>query len=401
MAASFSRTLRSIRADRPTRHVVAIGVAVLLLGGWSAWAAWARIAVFEATPTARLEVEQASHPVQAPVAGRVMSIAMPLGGEVRVGDVLCELEGDAQRLELGQSKARLAALEPEIAAARKELEAHAQASVDDGQGVDATVAEARAKLDEAKVAEKLAGEQLARAERLKKEGLVSDAELERARSEVAQKRAASQAFQMAIGRTGASGRADLSDRRARREGLARDIAVLEGEQLTTKALMERLEHQIALRVVRATVTGKLAEVAAVTVGSVVREGDRLGAIVPDGGLRIIAEFPPPRALGRIRAGQPARMRLDGFPWAQHGTIPAKVSHLASEVREGRVRVELEVLPSDTDVPLQHGLPGTLEVEVERASPLVLILRAAGKMIENAPAPEPKGFAPAPTTGAAL
>lgn len=397
MASSFSRTLRSIRTDRPTRHVATIGVAVLLLAAWTAWMLRARVAVYEATSAARLEVEQASHPVQAPVGGRIVSITMPLGREVRAGDVLCELDVDAQRLELGQAKARLTALEPEVAAARKELEAHAQASVDDGQGVDATVAEARAKLEEAKVAERLAAEQLVRAERMHKEGLLSEAELERARSDVAAKRAASQASALAIGRTGASGRADLSDRRARREGLAREIAVLEGEQLTTRALIDRLEHQVGMRVVRATASGKLAEVASVTVGSVVREGDRLGAIVPEGALRVVAEFAPPRALGRIQVGQPARMRLDGFPWAQHGTIPARVTHLAGEVREGRVRVELEVLPSDTDVPLQHGLPGTLEIEIERTSPAVLALRAAGKLVDGGPPEQaPRGAASGPT-----
>jgi multidrug resistance efflux pump len=393
MASSFSRTLRSIRADRPARHVLAIGVALLLVAAWLSWATLARVAVYEATPAARLEVQQASHPVQAPVAGRVVTIAMPLGSEVKVGDVLCELDGDAQRLELGQAKARLNALEPELAAARNELAAHGQASVDDGQGVDATVAEARAKLDQAKVAETLAREQAARAERMRKEGLTSEAEIEKARSEVAQKNAATQAAQMAVNRSGASGRADLSDRRARREGVARSIAVLEGEKLTTKALIERLEHQVALRVVRATVSGRLAEVAAVTVGSVVREGDRLGAIVPAGELRIIAEFPPSRSLGRIQVGQRARLRLDGFPWAQHGTIPATVSHAASEVRDGRVRVELAVLPNDSSVPLQHGLPGTLEVEVERVAPLALVLRAAGKLVDGSRSEDTASGAP--------
>lgn len=382
MASSFSRTLRSIRADRPTRSMLTTSVALLLLGAWGAWAVFARVAVYEATPTARLEVQQASHSVQAPVPGRVDSIAMQLGREVKEGDVLFALDSDLQRLELGQAKARLVALEPEITAAQNELAALGQASVDDGQGVTATVAEARAKLDQALVAEKLAAEQLTRAERMRREGLVSESELESARSDSAQRSAARVAAQMAVSRSGASGRVDLSDRRARREGVARAIAVLEGERLTTQALVDRLEHQVALRVVRATVSGRLAEVSAVTVGSVVKEGDRLGAIVPSGALRIIAEFPPARALGRIQPGQPARLRLDGFPWAQHGTVPAKVTHLASEVREGRVRVELEVLPSSFSVPLQHGLPGTLEVEVERVAPSVLALRAAGKRIES-------------------
>ena len=32
----------------------------------------------------------------------------------------------------------------------------------------------------------------------------------------------------------------------------------------------------------------------------------------------------------------------------------------------------------TTIPLQHGLPGTVEVEVERVSPATLVLREVGK-----------------------
>ena len=51
--------------------------------------------------------------------------------------------------------------------------------------------------------------------------------------------------------------------------------------------------------------------------------------------------------------------------------------VGSEVRDGRVRVELAVLSKRSPVPLQHGLPGTLEVELERVAPFILALRAAG------------------------
>jgi membrane fusion protein (multidrug efflux system) len=32
------------------------------------------------------------------------------------------------------------------------------------------------------------------------------------------------------------------------------------------------------------------------------------------------------------------------------------------------------------IPLQHGLPGKLEVEVERISPAALVLRSVGKLL---------------------
>jgi membrane fusion protein (multidrug efflux system) len=114
---------------------------------------------------------------------------------------------------------------------------------------------------------------------------------------------------------------------------------------------------------------------------VVQEGEKLGAIVPLGRLRAVAQFPPSAALGRIRLGQRARVRLDGFPWAQYGSIPATVSRVAGEVRDGQVRVELSIAPAAASrVPLQHGLPGSVEVEVERLTPAALVLRTAGRLL---------------------
>jgi multidrug resistance efflux pump len=227
MATSFSRTLRSLRADRPRTYLVALMVGVVLLGGWGAWMMLARVAVYEATPTARLEVEQASHPVQAPVAGRVATSNIQLGRDVQAGEVLLELEGDAQRLELAEAKARLASIGPEIAAAKKELDAQEQAVVDDGQGVVANVAEAKAKVQEAEVGAAHAQEALDRAKKLRTDGLLSEQDLEKAKADLALKQAAAEAARMAVGRVGASGRADLSDRRARKESLGREIAFIE------------------------------------------------------------------------------------------------------------------------------------------------------------------------------
>jgi membrane fusion protein (multidrug efflux system) len=46
-----------------------------------------------------------------------------------------------------------------------------------------------------------------------------------------------------------------------------------------------------------------------------------------------------------------------------------------------VRVELLLDPhSAARIPRQHGLPGSVEVQVESLSPAALALRAAGRMI---------------------
>jgi hypothetical protein len=80
-------------------------------------------------------------------------------------------------------------------------------------------------------------------------------------------------------------------------------------------------------------------------------------------LKIITDFLPPAALGRIQPGQPARLRLEGFPWTQYGAVSATVASVASEVRDGWVRVELAV-----------------RAEVDHVSPATLVLRTAGSLV---------------------
>jgi hypothetical protein len=110
------------------------------------------------------------------------------------------------------------------------------------------------------------------------------------------------------------------------------------------------------------------------------EVDALGTLAPPGKLKLVAEFPA-AVLGRIQPGQPARLRLDGFPWMQDRSLSATVARVADEVQGGGVRVELIVRPEPAwPIPLQDGLHGTVEIEVERVSPATLVLRAVGLQI---------------------
>jgi multidrug resistance efflux pump len=168
------------------------------------------------------------------------------------------------------------------------------------------------------------------------------------------------------------------------------VTRLAGEMVTTAATVERLAHEIERRRIRAPMAGRLGEVAGLHIGTVVGEGDRLAAVVPHGDLQVVADFQPPSALGRIRPGQPARLRLEGFPWMQYGSLAATVKRVASEMRNGHIRVELSLDPDRASpIPLQHGLPGTVEVQVERLAPATLVLRAAGKLLAR-PVAESQG-----------
>jgi hypothetical protein len=116
-------------------------------------------------------------------------------------------------------------------------------------------------------------------------------------------------------------------------------------------------------------------------GAIVNASDKVGVIIPAGELKAIAYFRPSSALGRIQPGQSAKLRLEGFPWTQYGVIKATVLTVASEPRDGRIRVDfaLERDPASA-IPVQHGLPAMAEVEVARLSPAALLLPAAGERI---------------------
>ena len=129
---------------------------------------------------------------------------------------------------------------------------------------------------------------------------------------------------------------------ARLQRLTREVTQLEGQLTTTRIVIERLEYESERRYIRAPVAGRLGEVTTLRVGAMVGVGTRLGVVVPPGMLKIMADFLPPAALGRIQPRQPARLRLEGFPWTQYGIVSATVASVANEVRDGQVRVELAV-----------------------------------------------------------
>ncbi len=87
---------------------------------------------------------------------------------------------------------------------------------------------------------------------------------------------------------------------------------------------------------------------------------------------IIAEFPLD-ALEEIRRGQPAYFQ----PVASNRT-GRNISLLVADVddRTGQVRLILQVDPQDFTPP-PAGTPGVVKVTVKQATPLLIVLRAAG------------------------
>ena len=387
MEVEFSRSMRALAADTGHRSLVGLLLCAGLVGAWGAWFFLAKVATYEVSDTARLEADRAVHPVEAPVAGRVVMTRLVLSREVQAGDVLVELDAEPQRLQLEEERTRLATSASQLEVLRQEISAEEQARLQEQQEMRAELPEKRAQYREATAMAHFAQQKATRQQGLHARGLLSELDLLQAQAEAQRTQAAADALRLAIGRLEWKQRARDSDRAARIEGLKRAVTQFEGEMATRAATIERLEYELEQRRIRTPVAGQLGEVAVVQPGSVVQEKDTLGVVVSPGGFKIVADFPPPPAVGRVRPGQPARLRLIGFPWPQYGSVPAVVERVASEPRSGRIRVELTSYPTPASaIPFQHGLPGTVEVEVDRLSPAALVLRAAGRLVAGSRTP---------------
>ena len=383
MGSPFSRTLRTLRSDGHRRWALGLVPALLLLAAWTVWFVAARVTVYEVTENARLVADREVHPIAAPVDGRISAVRVAVGQEVKAGEVLFELEAGEQRYRLEEERTKRSSLTGQASALRQQIAAERRALEDSRRAAATAVEEARAKALEAEAAARLAAEEAERQARLLAGGLVPEAEARRARSAAEQRKAAAQALRLTVDRLQWDQRRQESERQAQIQELERDLAEVEGQAASAGPAVGRLGREVGLRTIRSPVDGRVGEISPVRAGSVVTAGDRLGAVVPQGGLKVIAEFPPESALGRIRPGQPAHVRLAGFPSTQYGELRATVTRVASEARDGSIRVELAPHADPRSrLPIQHGLPGTVEVEIEHIPPAALVLRTLGKALQR-------------------
>jgi membrane fusion protein (multidrug efflux system) len=315
------------------------------------------------------------------VDGRVLATHLAIGRDVRAGEVLVVLDAEQERLALQERRTRRDGLVAKLEAHRQQGAAEREVAATHHAAGTVAIGELRAKTEEAEARAQFADLQLDHLTKLRARGAVSQEEYHRARAEAAALRASVRTNRLARERLERERAVQEGDRRARIAALEAGEVELRGELATEEAAIRRLEHTVDLRQVRAPISGRVgAVVPEFRVGSVVRAGERLGAIVPPGEPRAVALFPAV-AVGRIRPEQPARLRLHCFPWTQYGTVPARVAHVGDEARGGLIRVELDLRPDPrSPIPVAHGLPGTVEVEVERVTPAVLVLRSAGRYL---------------------
>ena len=280
---------------------------------WGGWFFFSEVTILAVSDRARLETDREVHPVEAPVAGRITEVRAALEESVGVDEVLFVLQADEQKLELQEERTRLDSLSEQLVVLEQELEGSRESLGDWRRAAGTELQVSRARLEESEGAARIAGEEEERLQVLHEQGLASEMDLVRARSVSQQRRSAAEALRLGASRLELEQRSQERQRQAAIDNLERERALLKGEISTAEATIARLEEQVERRAIRAPISGRLGEVALVQSGSFVNEGDRLATIVPSGELAAVADFEPSEALGRIRPGQRAHLRLAGFP----------------------------------------------------------------------------------------
>jgi multidrug resistance efflux pump len=247
----FSTTQHTLIADGFRGTTLALLLVVGLLGAWGAWFLCSQAALYAVSETARLEMSQAAHPVEAPVAGRVVATHLVLGQVVQSSEVLVELDATGQQLQLEEEQARMRALIPQLGALQTAIAAEEQALREARHAGRSALDEARARHREAEVAARTADEEAELFTRLQARNLSSQLDLLRAKAEAHKRRAAADTLRLAVSRLDSDHRTQESDRNARLEQLRREVVRLAGDMTTAAATVERLAHEIERRRVRA------------------------------------------------------------------------------------------------------------------------------------------------------
>jgi hemolysin D len=287
-----------------------------------------------------------------------------------------KLPDDITRTQIALARAQVAQIEATIAAKVADTGA-------------ATAALAEADVQTAKLNETLPllDEQIAANEEMLAKGYVSKLRvIEMRRQRLAAARDRDAAIQTSRRARAQISAASSSQEQARAEARATVLADLNKAESDAKLRAEELSKatlRSSLQVLRSPVDGIVSQLAVHTVGGVIEAAKPIMIVVPKGG-KIVAEVRMfNRDAGGIRAGQPAAIKLEAYPFTRYGTVKGRIATISSDAVEdehlGLVYVVyVAVTESEADlaargIHLGPGMAATADIRTGRRSILSYLL----------------------------
>lgn len=316
-------------------------------------------------------------PIHAPAALPVKRVLIDIGDRVAAGQLLLELDGGALPAQVEQKQASLAAAVREINALERQQSSRQAVLVRSAESVEADKRRLQAELAVAHNQLALAEADWERARQLGADGALSTADLERRQAAVVESRSRVSGFRARLDLQRAQAGLFEEEQQVALATIAQSVADRQAEVAALRGELQRLRTALQRTKITAPVSGTIGGFAKIGTGAVVESADWLLTLVPDAEYEVEAYFDA-RALGQLRLGQVGRLRLDSFPWASYGLVATKLSRIGSETVNELTLARFQI-SQDSDIPLQNGLIGQLEVEVRRVPAAVLLLEVIGRI----------------------
>lgn len=355
---------------------------MLVLGVWALWFWTARVKMYAMSPQATLHIQRAIYPLEVGQTGILKLHALKLGKRFKKGDLLLQLDATTLQLKRKQVEAQLTTITSKIATLKSQIKAEKRARYRASGAYRVAIREARLQSRSAGAQASNREAHRKRMARLIRKGVIAKANYLDAKTNAQTAKATAERLKLQVSRLKLQHQQEQNRSQSTLAALQRDLTSLEGESKITKALLAQHLHELKQYQIRAPRDGHIGTVQELQPGQQLTKGTRVGVFIAQGTIRIRAQFPPSEALGRIKRGQRGMMRLKGFSWVQYGGLPIVVSDVASIPIKNSILVECNLLPSQSSIPLKHGMPGSIEIILERITPATLFLRSAGQLIER-------------------
>ncbi|HJW33516.1 MAG TPA: HlyD family efflux transporter periplasmic adaptor subunit [Holophagaceae bacterium] len=325
--------------------------------------------------------------LNAAVAGTVVQVPAVSGQGVKAGQVVLRLDSASLQSQLLEAQRQLSLLQSEHRAYTLRQD---RFRADE----EATLKARMAMLTEQEASQRESVNLYVRKvnanQELKKADLVSAIALEEAKEAQAQAQRQWMMAQQAL----VQARQELASLKGRWED---DLWRREMDLRQAQSRCDALQISLAQTVVTAPRDGML-EALLVKPGDVLAVGQPVGRLVAREGALSIVAFLPEKDRAFVKAGDTARLELDQHPYAEFGTLKAKVLRIASDLASSQeiqealgeagklegaaYRVELE-LPERgrTDIPIRTGMLMNIRFTLRRQRPLAIFIEPLRRWLD--------------------
>ncbi|MGH7100324.1 MAG: HlyD family type I secretion periplasmic adaptor subunit, partial [Stellaceae bacterium] len=377
--------LQILETPRSPLPRVALGAVCALLITAFLWSYFGRLAVYAEAP-GRIQETGRSKVIEPRETGQVSAIRVRDGQHVEKGEVLVELDPTdalATRAtivqKLADGRGDIARWQAEIAAAQLGAKSAGARSASVTSGAPIATAPAIAWSADIPQTVRQREERVLRADLSRLAATLADLNAQRAEKESAKDKFAANvaaqnkliavlsetvAMHTQLAKEGWNSQADLLTVLATLKEAQTDLAKLEGQLANAKAAIPVIDSEIAKTResfiaagtqsladaahqvddlkqqlakadqaladtnLRAPVAGTVEASAVTTIGQVVKPGQQLLQIVPQGLPLEIQAYLPNTDVGFVRKGTPVEIKVDAFPYGTYGTIPGRVIAVA-------------------------------------------------------------------------